>query len=63
MACLRLTERCADILLSIRDEIQDAGEHIGEELTMPIEKLVGYASLCFHNPCILISAKLIHHSA
>ncbi|KAJ7217776.1 hypothetical protein GGX14DRAFT_550000 [Mycena pura] len=41
MACLRLTERCADILLSIRDEIQDAGEHIGEELTMPIEKLVG----------------------
>ncbi|KAJ7268729.1 hypothetical protein B0H12DRAFT_64026 [Mycena haematopus] len=41
LACLRLTERCAEILLSVRDEVKDAGEIVGDELAMPIEKLVG----------------------
>ncbi|KAF7376375.1 Protein kinase domain-containing protein [Mycena sanguinolenta] len=41
LACLRLTERCAEILLSVRDEIKDAGEIVGDELAVPIEKLVG----------------------
>ncbi|EPQ50917.1 hypothetical protein GLOTRDRAFT_66644 [Gloeophyllum trabeum ATCC 11539] len=40
MACLRLTERCADILLSVKDEIDSAGEAVANELQEPIEKLV-----------------------
>jgi len=39
LACLRLTERCADILLSIRHEVQEAGNVVDEELTGPIDKL------------------------
>lgn len=40
LASLRLTERCADILISIRGEIADAGDTIAEELHAPIERLV-----------------------
>lgn len=40
MACLRLTERCADILLAVREEIHDAGDQVGEELQVPMQKLV-----------------------
>ncbi|KII83772.1 hypothetical protein PLICRDRAFT_95753 [Plicaturopsis crispa FD-325 SS-3] len=40
LACLRLTERCADILLAVREEIEDAGNAVGEELRNPITKLV-----------------------
>jgi hypothetical protein len=43
LACLRLTERCADILLSIRHEIQQAGDVVGQELAAPIAKLEEYA--------------------
>ncbi|CAL1697535.1 unnamed protein product [Somion occarium] len=40
LACLRLTERCADILISVRDEITDTGEHsVSRELEGPVEKL------------------------
>jgi len=41
-ACLRLTERCADILLSICEEIHEAGNYIyiGTELQAQITKLV-----------------------
>ncbi|KAN0138399.1 Protein kinase-like domain containing protein [Lactarius tabidus] len=39
-ASLRLIERCADILISIRDEIADAGDTVTEELRAPIKKLV-----------------------
>lgn len=39
LASLRLTERCADILLSIRHEVQEAGDVVGEELAPPIAKL------------------------
>ncbi|KAH9921625.1 uncharacterized protein B0H18DRAFT_1121320 [Fomitopsis serialis] len=40
MACLRLTERCATILYSVREEIAEAGDHVGEELLYPIQRLV-----------------------
>lgn len=40
LASLRLTERCADILISVRDEIVDAGYTVAEELHAPIAKLV-----------------------
>ncbi|KAF9647369.1 hypothetical protein BDM02DRAFT_2705085 [Thelephora ganbajun] len=40
LASLRLTERCADILLSIREEVQEAGNYVGTELQEPIIKLV-----------------------
>ncbi|KAI5119647.1 hypothetical protein M0805_009008 [Coniferiporia weirii] len=39
IACLRLTERCADILLSVREEIYEAGDKAGEELFLPLMKL------------------------
>ncbi|KAK0432782.1 hypothetical protein EV421DRAFT_1457902 [Armillaria borealis] len=39
LQCLRLTERCANILLSIRQEIHEAGDMVGAELTLPISKL------------------------
>jgi len=40
MACLRLTQRCADILISVRQEVQDAGGDVGDELKGPVDKLV-----------------------
>ncbi|EIN05641.1 hypothetical protein PUNSTDRAFT_46534 [Punctularia strigosozonata HHB-11173 SS5] len=39
MACLRLTERCADVLWSVREEVGAAGESTGEELKEPVQKL------------------------
>lgn len=39
LASLRLTERCADILISVREEIIDAGRTVAEELHSPIAKL------------------------
>ncbi|KAA1466979.1 hypothetical protein DENSPDRAFT_63475 [Dentipellis sp. KUC8613] len=39
LACLRLTERCADALISVRDEILDAGGAVLDELKAPIAKL------------------------
>ena len=38
-ASLRLTERCADTLISVREEIADAGFTVAEELHGPIAKL------------------------
>ena len=40
LACLRLTERCADILLAVRQEIYEAGGDVGDELKMPLTKLI-----------------------
>lgn len=40
LACLRLTERCAEILLAVRAEVQEAGDLVGDELALPIAKLV-----------------------
>ncbi|KAH9008297.1 kinase-like domain-containing protein, partial [Lactarius deliciosus] len=40
IASLRLTERCADVLISVRGEIVNAGYTVAEELRAPIAKLV-----------------------
>jgi abelson tyrosine-protein kinase 1 len=40
MACLRLTERCADVLWSVREEVRAAGDETGEELREPVARLV-----------------------
>jgi hypothetical protein len=40
LACLRLTERCADILYGVREEIADAGDMVAAELAAPIAALV-----------------------
>ena len=40
LACLRLTERCATVLLSIREEIAEAGDEVGIELQPPLARLV-----------------------
>ena len=37
---MRLTERCEEILISIRDEIAETGDTLTEELRAPIAKLV-----------------------
>ncbi|KZT23805.1 hypothetical protein NEOLEDRAFT_1042462, partial [Neolentinus lepideus HHB14362 ss-1] len=39
VACFKLTERCADILLSIKAELDSAGVAVAGELSEPIEKL------------------------
>ncbi|KAK7455814.1 hypothetical protein VKT23_010848 [Stygiomarasmius scandens] len=46
LQCLRLTEHCADILLSVRQEIWEAGDRVGEELAMPIAKLTQSFNVC-----------------
>ena len=46
LGCLRLTERCADILISVRLEISDAGDVLGQELAAPIGKLEEYVLCC-----------------
>ncbi|TFY54870.1 hypothetical protein EVG20_g9534 [Dentipellis fragilis] len=38
-ACQELTKRCADLLISVREEIVDAGQDVSEELHAPIDKL------------------------
>ncbi|CDO74643.1 hypothetical protein BN946_scf184944.g2 [Trametes cinnabarina] len=40
LACLRLTERCATILISVREEIAEAGDDVGIELHAPLNRLV-----------------------
>jgi abelson tyrosine-protein kinase 1 len=40
MACLWLPQCCVDILICIRQEVQDAGGDVGDELKEPVDKLV-----------------------
>ena len=42
LSCLRLTEQCVDILISVHREIFEAGDVLVEELATPILKLEGY---------------------
>ncbi|KAI0730429.1 hypothetical protein C8Q76DRAFT_613667 [Earliella scabrosa] len=39
-ACVQLTERCANVLLSVRAEIAEAGDEVGLELRLPLDRLV-----------------------
>ena len=49
LACLRLTERCAETLISVREEIQLAGIAVARELQDPINKLQEYVNLYFQH--------------
>jgi abelson tyrosine-protein kinase 1 len=40
MACLWLPQRCVDILICNRQEVQDAGGDVDDELKEPLDKLV-----------------------
>ncbi|KAJ7249861.1 hypothetical protein C8J57DRAFT_1437777 [Mycena rebaudengoi] len=39
MACLRLAERCANLLLSVLEEVHEAGDRVEEEMEKPLHKL------------------------
>ncbi|KAF7356274.1 Protein kinase domain-containing protein [Mycena venus] len=38
-ACLRLTDRCASLLISIQEEVARSGDGVADELKAPLEKL------------------------
>ncbi|KAJ6608478.1 hypothetical protein B0H10DRAFT_1815660 [Mycena sp. CBHHK59/15] len=40
LACLRLTERCANLLLSVLEETHEAGDKVQKEMAKPIDTLV-----------------------
>jgi len=44
LACLRLTEQCADMLISIRYEVHEAGDVVAEELAVPIMRSEEWAN-------------------
>ena len=63
MACLRLTERCADILVAVHAEIHEAGDKVGEELRLPLNNLVEYVFSPFANDGLLIrESQLVQRS-
>lgn len=47
MACLRLTERCADILYSLHEEVVGDNVRVAEELHNPIAQLVQCVHLSY----------------
>lgn len=47
LGCLRLAERCADILFSVRQEMAVAGSGVEQELADPIAKLEAYVLASF----------------
>lgn len=46
LSCVRLTERCAETLIAVRQEIYEAGDMVTEELHLPLERLQEY--VCRH---------------
>lgn len=58
-----MTERCANTLISVRDEIADAGFTVAEELQAPIAKLVECVLAALTSPHILLSDFATPHSA
>ena len=52
-ACLCLTERCADILIFIREEIKDAGDVIDNDPAAPISKYVRLISALHDNHIVV----------
>lgn len=65
LSCWRLAERCADILISVREEIFDAGDVVGQELAAPIQKLEEYVScsnIIVNCSCLILrSFEGVHH--
>ncbi|KIK81138.1 hypothetical protein PAXRUDRAFT_156824 [Paxillus rubicundulus Ve08.2h10] len=61
LSCLRLTERCAMLLYSVRSEIVEAGEDVAKDLAEPIERLcdaLNQASSCYRTSSLNIRAFL-----
>jgi hypothetical protein len=48
MACVQLTQRCADILICVRQEVHGTGGAISDELKEPVDKLVAYVFCAAH---------------
>ncbi|KAJ7193623.1 hypothetical protein GGX14DRAFT_588248 [Mycena pura] len=44
-ACLRLTDRCASLLISIQEEVARSGDAVADELKAPLEKLEQFSSV------------------
>lgn len=44
-ACLRLTERCAETLIAVHQEVREAGDSVTQELRAPINKLEEWVTL------------------
>ncbi|KAJ7144142.1 hypothetical protein C8R44DRAFT_691771 [Mycena epipterygia] len=40
LACLRLAERCANLLLSVVQEVHEVGDKVEKEMAKPLEKLI-----------------------
>ncbi|KAJ7094106.1 kinase-like domain-containing protein [Mycena epipterygia] len=40
LTCLRLAERCANLLLSVQQEVHEVGDKVEKEMAKPLEKLV-----------------------
>ncbi|KAJ7731571.1 hypothetical protein DFH07DRAFT_755579 [Mycena maculata] len=40
LACLRLAERCANLLLSVRQEVREMGNKVEQEMAQPLAKLI-----------------------
>lgn len=61
LGCLRLTERCAVILISVRAEIFEAGDVLARELAIPIRRLEEYVPfdiwLFEHNSLMFLSSR------
>jgi abelson tyrosine-protein kinase 1 len=49
LQCLRLTEHAADNLLSVRQEVHDAGDEVGHELAVPYKRLLECVYSAFHS--------------
>ena len=59
MACLRLPQRCVDVLICIRQEVQDAGGDVGDELKEPVDKLVVCVFFSFLLPAYMLPSSVI----
>jgi hypothetical protein len=57
LACLRLSERCANLLLSIVQEVHEMGDKVEKEMKEPLEKLVQYL-LCLSIPCWVLICRV-----
>ena len=52
LACLRLTERCADILLSVCQEVKEARDTVTTELEPAVTRLIECVPpICLGDAC------------
>jgi hypothetical protein len=48
MACLRIAEHCANLLLATLEEAHEAGDRVEEEMKQPLQKLIEYFAVDSH---------------